>query len=577
MIALGLEVRVVCPVCRDMIPVNALAETFVCPACGARAGLAAQEWARLLRGPLLRLLFVPPYREEQVKNRQEKGKQEKAKKGKRKAKETKEPAVLFTLLREVPRFPGSGNPVPAPVGDAETISDPATGAEFSCRPVPAPFHELLPEVVCLGGERPGSPADGPPPAAVGEVTLPCSQCGADLRADGRSRLLSCPFCSAETFLPDGTWRKLHPVTPAIRWYAWLDPTRLRYEHLPWKSVEFALGDAPGNAYIRGEVQALGNVFASFAADGSLRWISRDPRLIKTEYGHGGSCCSPGRGDRLLYWSEDLDEIAFYSVEDGTVLRNPPGVTPFGNGGPGGMQDTDWVLYDLSGSALIYRGRRSFNPGRELLRLKEDGERLSVWEKDGETAPPGLWKRLTRSALHAGSPPLFWDLRHRWEFCYDQINLVWQGLDGSYYFSYDWQEGAAWLARYTRDGRQQYMLQFADGELLGLCGDAAGNAYAVLNSWHEFPQYKGRWSSVGELIQYHVMLRIGPGGEQSVFAESVLKGGFLTLESWPVLSPQGELAVYGDEGLLVRFGPAGEPLFASPLSAKLAEKWRRPRA
>ncbi len=43
------------------------------------------------------------------------------------------------------------------------------------------------------------------------VVFACMSCGGSLQVDGSSRLVTCKFCSADNYLPDGLWQLLNPV------------------------------------------------------------------------------------------------------------------------------------------------------------------------------------------------------------------------------------------------------------------------------------------------------------------------------------------------------------------------------
>lgn len=39
----------------------------------------------------------------------------------------------------------------------------------------------------------------------------CLQCGASLKVNGSSRVVSCTYCNSDNFLPEDIWRRMHPV------------------------------------------------------------------------------------------------------------------------------------------------------------------------------------------------------------------------------------------------------------------------------------------------------------------------------------------------------------------------------
>ena len=50
------------------------------------------------------------------------------------------------------------------------------------------------------------------------VMFACLQCGAGLQVDGSSRNVTCQFCEAGNYLPEGLWRQLNPVPTASYFY-----------------------------------------------------------------------------------------------------------------------------------------------------------------------------------------------------------------------------------------------------------------------------------------------------------------------------------------------------------------------
>ena len=63
---------------------------------------------------------------------------------------------------------------------------------------------------------------------VEPVMFSCLQCGAGLSVDGTSRSVSCQYCDASNYLPEGLWRKLNPVPTAEYFYFILESRRARY-------------------------------------------------------------------------------------------------------------------------------------------------------------------------------------------------------------------------------------------------------------------------------------------------------------------------------------------------------------
>ena len=61
------------------------------------------------------------------------------------------------------------------------------------------------------------------------VMFSCLQCGAGLSVDGSSRSVTCQYCDASNYLPEGLWRKLNPVPTAEYFYFILESRQARRE------------------------------------------------------------------------------------------------------------------------------------------------------------------------------------------------------------------------------------------------------------------------------------------------------------------------------------------------------------
>jgi len=50
------------------------------------------------------------------------------------------------------------------------------------------------------------------------IVFTCPKCGGALDIDGSERLINCEYCSADIYLPDDLWLRLHPVKIKKRWF-----------------------------------------------------------------------------------------------------------------------------------------------------------------------------------------------------------------------------------------------------------------------------------------------------------------------------------------------------------------------
>jgi DNA-directed RNA polymerase subunit RPC12/RpoP len=114
--------------------------------------------------------------------------------------------------------------------DAERdLSCPGCGHGVSVYPAPGWLREVSPtaQQVYSDERSPGRAPPNAPSAGMSDapkpIVMPCPQCGGTLKLGGDSqRLVQCHFCSADVFLPDALWSRLHPVRTVHEWYVRFD-------------------------------------------------------------------------------------------------------------------------------------------------------------------------------------------------------------------------------------------------------------------------------------------------------------------------------------------------------------------
>ncbi len=101
---------------------------------------------------------------------------------------------------------------------AETIlACPGCGKQVPAFPAPDWLRGIAPTASVLINaslqDRPGAPES----EDVRPVMFSCLQCGAPLKVDGTSRILTCGACDADSYLPDPLWMRLHPAAVMAKW------------------------------------------------------------------------------------------------------------------------------------------------------------------------------------------------------------------------------------------------------------------------------------------------------------------------------------------------------------------------
>lgn len=135
---------------------------------------------------------------------------------------------------ELPACPGCRAPLPEDLINGQTVEAPLTFPCPACQhantaaPVPEWVTQFAPRAVRMYNAETVSTASGAVAVndeAAKPVLFACAQCGANLKITAEAeRTITCEFCQASIYLPDGLWRKLHPVKTTTRWY-------LRYDHV----------------------------------------------------------------------------------------------------------------------------------------------------------------------------------------------------------------------------------------------------------------------------------------------------------------------------------------------------------
>jgi hypothetical protein len=213
------ELKTVCDRCSSPLMVNALATRFLCSACQAECSISHAEWRDLLGVLDATLIACRGFRRRIEPVR----------------------ALAVVAFESAPGDPCCGQcGTPFPTQDLAGIAsrggEPCgkCGTFVSVRDAPLKFQrEVSPGATFLVGEDPAQlPARSEgTPIAPGPGSKPlvftCPRCSGALEVDGKERTVTCTYCSANVYLPDDLWHRLHPVTTVKRWYLQVDPALAR--------------------------------------------------------------------------------------------------------------------------------------------------------------------------------------------------------------------------------------------------------------------------------------------------------------------------------------------------------------
>lgn|GEM_PF-1167914 len=110
------------------------------------------------------------------------------------------------------------------VGATTTIPCPRCNAACPTYPAPAWLKAKLPAALQIFGGDAKTVNDQPgialelPTAKPEPVIMACPKCGGSLDINAEcERTTPCSFCKSSIFLPDGLWKRLHPVRTMVCW------------------------------------------------------------------------------------------------------------------------------------------------------------------------------------------------------------------------------------------------------------------------------------------------------------------------------------------------------------------------
>jgi hypothetical protein len=197
-----LRMMVDCKGCGLPVPVNGVAEQVTCGRCGASQVIPREVWTLCFDSAVFHT--VMGYEEGREGEGTMRG---------------HGVSVSYAHGRRRPRCPSCEGPdldleeLARAVG-AGSVPCPGCGDRIALRPADELCRAINPEARFVVGEAVASAEVEALQRKREPVMFSCMGCGGALQVDGSERSVTCSYCSAPNYLPDGLWQQLNPVPTA---------------------------------------------------------------------------------------------------------------------------------------------------------------------------------------------------------------------------------------------------------------------------------------------------------------------------------------------------------------------------
>lgn len=540
MIGLCFEADTPCASCSRPLPLNALVETIVCTGCLAVNKFSVDDWKELLEDMFK---SAPTFQENEGQPSTIMGSRN----------------YSLTMGRQNPKFSDTKTYIDmeAAIASVETgrIINPQTQVAYSVRKLPEKFASACPNVKYLVGEdftllpnySGSSLLDNPKKELV---PFTCPNCAGTLQIDGSERKLKCQHCSTESYIPDETWQKMHPVKSRQRFYFWYDERTVKFE---WDSdLHDCIADEEGTLYM--------SVDPIFGSDDDLWVVALNPDLtikwkrnnlkFKTTTGGGEAQLGITSRGEVMVWSWDRSAMLLLSCKDGSDIKKI--------GVKNEAEDkTVATVFDFKlvrsitatpdGKYFVHaaRDRMSGENGRycEFLVLDENANISPPWSS-AESPKKGFFGSLKKAFSGMGDVPYFDKLKSQPTKCESYDIHLSCGRDGSIYMlsHYD-------MIKFDKNGNHIYHKKIEGGHIPHkIVGDAQGNAYFLMD---EHPK------------DTSALIKVSPdGSSMTPVIKGVLDGGYLCDEDHLAIGGNGIIYCTGYGGRVRVFNPDGTQTYAS---------------
>lgn len=203
MIFASVEIKTECQKCGNPVMINGPVLKLLCNSCQNETEITAMTWKSILGDLVNEIRELKPG--EGIESQTLAGSLNRN----------------MTVMREKPACHSCGTllqGIPDSIKEEATLYCPKCGSKNRLIPAPSWLTLLVPEAVLLVNALSDAP-DGDKEIPAGKpVFFTCPGCAGNLKVDGTSRLVTCRYCSADIYLPDDLWLRMHPVETVKKWY-----------------------------------------------------------------------------------------------------------------------------------------------------------------------------------------------------------------------------------------------------------------------------------------------------------------------------------------------------------------------
>lgn len=219
-----------CSACHMAMPINGFAETVACYHCGEAHALGPAFWTDAIDKDNLAEAAGMGEGEGKVSTVMGRRKYELAY-GRRtpRCQSCKGPDLDVAMLAQ---FAATGH-----------CFCPACGHEIRVRAADDLVHAIDARATLVVGETTLDAAAQAATKRTKPMLFACMGCSAGLTVDGRTRAVTCQYCQASNYLPDGLWQQLNPVPKATVWFMICDYDELALRELRWANEDARIADA----------------------------------------------------------------------------------------------------------------------------------------------------------------------------------------------------------------------------------------------------------------------------------------------------------------------------------------------